>query len=144
MIKELKSITETELDQIMKIWLSCNVDTHSFISKKYWVNNYDHVRSVLPSAELLGCYENDVIVGFLGLKGNYIAGIFINKNLRSLGLGKKLLDTAKKKRSVLELSVYEKNKGAVNFYLRNGFLVTKDNNIDTSTGEQEYQMKWEK
>ena len=143
MIKEIKNITENELNQIMKIWLTCNIDAHNFISEEYWKNNYDYVKDILPSAELFAYYKDNVIVGFLGLTNSYIVGIFVNKKLRSLGIGRKLLDTAKEKKSVLDLSVYEKNKSAVKFYLKNDFLTT-DKDIDTPTGELEYQMQWKK
>ncbi|KRL01173.1 GNAT family N-acetyltransferase [Liquorilactobacillus capillatus] len=143
MIKRIDVITENELNQIMKIWLNCNIDAHNFISEKYWQDNYDYVKDILPSAELFAYYKNNVIIGFLGLTDNYIAGIFINKEFCSLSIGTKLLDTIKKKRSILNLSVYEKNKRAINFYLKNGFLI-KDKAIDTSTDELEYQMQWNK
>ena len=82
-------------------------------------------------------------VAFIGLADNYIAGIFVESHLRSNGIGKELITFAKQIKKKLTLSVYAKNKRAVEFYKKEGF-VTACEQIDSSTGETEYEMIWKK
>lgn len=72
---------------------------------------------------------------------DYLAGIFVDKKYRSMGIGKELLECAKKKYPAFSLNVYQKNQRAVDFYLREGLsIVSKE--IDEDTEEPEYTMEW--
>lgn len=130
-----------DLDRIMEIWLKANIDAHFFIDKKYWEDNCEIVKEMLPSAEIYLYEENKNILGFVGLMENYIAGIFVDKNFRSQGMGKELLDYCKSLKKELALSVYEKNIKAYSFYSREGFQVV-EKKIDENTNEIELYMRW--
>lgn len=138
MIREFKI---KDLERVMEIWLESNIDVHSFIDKKYWEDNYEMVKEILPSAEIYLYEENKNILGFVGLMENYIAGIFVEKNFRSQGVGRKLLDCCKNLKRELTLSVYEKNQKAYSFYIREGFQVV-EKKIDENTNEIELVMYW--
>lgn len=60
---------------------------------------------------------------------------------KSKGIGKSLLDSIKHNHSHLTLHVYKKNAGAIRFYLKEGFEITKER-IDENTGEAELEMSW--
>jgi putative acetyltransferase len=130
-----------DLDAIMKIWLEANIEAHNFINKSYWHENYAVVRELLPDAAIAVYEDNNVIQGFTGLMENYIAGIFVNVDSRSKGIGKALLDCIKADNSELLLHVYKKNIQAVRFYQRECFTVTEEK-VDENTGEEELVMKW--
>ena len=130
-----------ELETVMKIWLETNIAAHDFISEDYWQGNYEQVKMILPDATVFVYEENNLIPGFIGLTENYIAGIFIDKNSQSKGIGKVLLDYVKKCHSNLLLQVYKKNSRAVRFYLREGFVVSNEQ-TDENTGEAELVMNW--
>lgn len=130
-----------DLERVMEIWLESNIDAHSFIDKKYWEDNYEMVKEILPSAEIYLYEENKNILGFVGLMENYIAGIFVEKNFHSQGIGRKLLDCCKSLKRELTLSVYEKNQKAYSFYIREGFQVV-EKKIDENTNEIELVMYW--
>jgi glyoxylase-like metal-dependent hydrolase (beta-lactamase superfamily II)/ribosomal protein S18 acetylase RimI-like enzyme len=130
-----------DLEAVMKIWLDTNIETHDFINQCYWQGNYEMVREMLPDSTLFVYETNDTIQGFIGLMGNYVAGIFINKNYQSKGIGKELLDYVKEKYTELDLQVYKKNTRAVKFYLREEFVVSKEQ-MDDGTGEVELVLKW--
>lgn len=138
MIREFKI---KDLERVMEIWLESNIDAHSFIDKKYWEDNYEMVKEILPSAEIYLYEENKNILGFVGLMENYIAGIFVEKNFHSQGVGGKLLDWCKSLKRELTLSVYEKNQKAYSFYIREGFQVV-EKKIDENTSEIELVMYW--
>lgn len=77
----------------MKLWLSGNVDAHPFIPKEYWESNFSMVEEQILQAEVFLCETDGEIQGFIGIVGNYIAGIFVDKKYRSLGIGKQLWTT---------------------------------------------------
>ena len=140
MIREYKI---SDLESLMNLWLETNIQAHDFIPRSYWQGNYEPVKEMLPDAAIFVYEDNNIIQGFVGLMGSYIAGIFINKNCQSLGLGKKLLDYIKENHSELSLCVYKKNVRGVKFYLRESFVVVKEQ-LDENTGETELVMKWTK
>lgn len=139
----VRNFKNADIDKIMEIWLNSNIEAHNFIDKSYWEKNFEMVKNALPQAEIYIYEENNNIMGFVGLVENYIAGIFVEKNFREKGTGKKLLDYAKSIKNNLTLNVYEKNIDAVKFYKREGFTVEKFG-IDKSTDEKEFMMSWEK
>lgn len=94
MIKKLTKISIQQLDQILDIWLNSNIEAHNFISRNYWVTNYDFVRTTLPKAEIYVSFQNNEITGFLGLYKNYIDSIIVEKT-HNRGIGRKLLAQVK-------------------------------------------------
>jgi putative acetyltransferase len=140
MIREFKS---DELEIVMKIWLETNIRAHNFIPESYWRKNYETVKGTLPDATIIVYEDGHIIQGFVGLMGNYIAGIFVNEKCQSQGVGKALLDHIKENHAELSLHVYKKNVRAVKFYLRESFVVFNEQ-IDENTGEAELVMNWTK
>lgn len=141
MIQLIETMTDKDLESIAAIWLESNLETHDFIDKNYWLMNYQNAKEMLPAAKLYAYLHDGKIVGFLGLINEYIAGIFVLKNYRSLGIGTQLLDFVKSENFTLTLNVYQKNQRAVQFYLRQGFTIQKKEN-DLETNEIELLMKW--
>jgi len=140
MIREFK---ENDLNSIMRLWLETNITAHSFIDEYYWKSNYDNVKQMMPEAKIFVYEENNSIKGFIGLSGNYIAGIFVEILCQSKGVGKALLDHIKERNPELLLQVYKKNNKAVRFYLREGFVIANEQ-IDKNTNEIELAMEWRK
>ena len=153
MIRELRI---TDADRVAEIWLDTNLQAHDFIPAEYWKGNFAAVREMLPRAEVYvyeekrggtGASEQpdpggDEILGFIGLNGDYIEGIFVCDGAQSRGIGKALLDHAKERKKKLSLNVYKKNRRAVNFYQRECFRIDEEG-TDEDTGEREYLMIWE-
>lgn len=134
---------EGDLEQVMKIWLHTNIQSHGFVPEEYWKSNEKAVRQMIPEAEIYVCKENQQVTAFIGLTGDYIEGIFVDSEKQSQGLGKILLGHVKQLKSRLTLHVYSKNERALKFYLREGFHV-KNEQIDENTGESQLFMIWEK
>lgn len=139
----IKKFEKNDIEIIMQIWKNENIKAHKFIPKEYWENNYSYVKEILPNAEIYVYIFKENIVGFIGLNGNYIEGIFVNTNNQCNGIGTSLLNKVKENRNNLTLSVYKKNINAINFYKKNGFIITSEN-IDKDTDEIEYTMTWNK
>ena len=139
----IRQYNEGDIDAVMQIWLDTNIRAHYFISSDYWRSNFDIVREMLPQAEIF-VHEDDrakQIDGFIGLNDNHIEGIFVRETMQSKGIGKQLLDHVKEVKTTLRLNVYQKNKKAIPFYLREKFIVQSEN-VDDNTGEKEFIMVW--
>ena len=132
----------SELDEIMDLWLESNRQAHAFICDSYWLSHYDAVKTEIAKGVFVA-EQNNVITGFIGLRGNYIAGLFVRADKRRRGTGSALIDFCKEKRSVLELHVFEKNKSAFLFYEKNGFKEIEIRAAE-EIPENEIFMRWEK
>ena len=139
----IREFIQTDIDNVMKIWLTENIKAHDFIPKEYWEKNFEYVKKILPNAEIYVYVENEKIVGFIGLNDNYIEVIFIDSKYQYKGIGTALLNKAKKLKDELTLSAYKKNTKAIQFYLKNGFENVEEN-IDEENKEIEYIMLWKK
>ena len=140
MIREFQ-ILDTE--QVMKLWLFGNMDAHSFVPEEYWRSHFNEVQEALLQAKVFVYDINGKVLGFIGLMNEYIAGIFVDRNYRSTGVGTQLLTYVKQKYDTLSLSVYQQNLRAVAFYCRVGFSILSEG-VDKDTGEKEYTMCWGK
>lgn len=134
-------ISDTE--QVMKIWLSGNMEAHSFVPEKYWQSHFKEVQEALQQADVWVYDIDGNVHGFIGLINEYIAGIFVDKNYRSKGIGTQLVNFVKEKYDTLSLNVYQENPRAVAFYQSEGFSVLSEG-IDEDTSKKEYTMFWKK
>ncbi len=137
----IRKFLEKDIEEVIKIWFETNISSHSFIPKKYWIDNYNNVKSALPNSNLYIYEHNKKVCGFIGIDNGYIAGLFVEKSNQSKGIGKKLLNYCKSKYNKLSLKVYEKNKRAIDFYLKEQFKVI-GKSTDHDNKETEYLMEW--
>ncbi len=136
-----------EMDEVMKLWLDTNVETHDYIPASYWQEKEESVRDAMKDAEVYvlsdRTNEGENVLGFIGLNESGISGFFVDRYFRSRGIGKQLLDYVKEQHDELSLHVYEKNTRAIRFYEREGFTVT-GHGTDEATGEPQLTMEWKK
>lgn len=141
MIQQVTQFTDSELETIAQIWLQSNLDAHDFISAAHWQDNYDFVKKAFSDALIYTYSVDDQPVGFIGMLGDYIAGIFVLKDYRAHGIGKQLLQKAQAEHEKLTLNVYQKNTAAIAVYLKNGFTIVSEQ-LDSDTNEIENSMEW--
>ena len=139
----IRKLRKTDLDEVAYIWLHTNKKAHDFIAETCWDEHFEMVEGMLGDAEIYVFEEQGQIKGFVGLDGEYIAGIFVREKEQSLGIGKQLLDFVKSLKGQLKLNVYQKNERAIKFYTREQFEI-QDEQTDEATGEAEYLMLWKK
>ena len=132
-----------DLDTVSAIWLDANREAHAFIPAAYWLGHLEEVRAALAQAEVwvFADEARPGLLGFVGLQGDYIAGIFVRREARSRGVGRQLLDHVKVGHPRLSLRVYEKNQRAAAFYRREGFHLL-ERGVDPETGEAELLLEW--
>lgn len=138
----IRKFQKEDLEKVMTLWLETNIAAHPFVPSSYWKTHFTAVAQLLPESELY-VYENAdrEILGFVGLTGDYIGGLFVRGDAQSRGIGRRLLNHVKRQKDRLTLHVYRKNERAVRFYRREGFRV-EQRGVDQSTGEAEYRMVW--
>ncbi|WP_277956765.1 GNAT family N-acetyltransferase [Limosilactobacillus antri] len=73
------------------------------------------------------CYllPNGTIAGFVGLTGDYLAGLFVARQYRQQGIGGQLLTFVQRRSQKLALDAYRQNQRAVSFYQRHGFTISQ-------------------
>ena len=92
MIRKLQNV---DINKVVDIWLKTNLEAHDFIPGQYWTSNYEAVKKMLPQAEVYVYEDNKIIQGFVGVRDEYIEGIFVSGKMQSHGIGKALLDYIK-------------------------------------------------
>ena len=139
----LRKMKTDDLDPVVQIWLESNRQAHSFIEADYWEKNKEEVRKMLPYSLIQIAEIEGNIVGFIGMNENKIVGLFVNCNFQSRGIGYSLIEWAKTGNEELTLSVYQKNQRALQFYLKEGFVIG-ERLMDQKTGEIELLMQWKR
>ncbi len=137
----IRDFQQKDLESVMEIWLSSNLQAHDFVDPSYWRECVPEVREMIPKAEVLVAEKNGEIQGFAGIMQDYLAGIFVRDGCRSQGVGKRLLDTFKERHPKITLQVYQKNPRAIGFYQREGFSVCGEQ-TEPDSGEKEFHMLW--
>ena len=137
----VRAATRGDLEALLHIWLSGNLEAHSFIPPEYWYAHLDEVRDQLPQAELWVWETDGTVQGFAGITGDYLAGIFVDGACRCAGIGHALLTQVKARHPSFSLSVYRRNERALRFYLREGLTIAGAG-TDEATGQAEYTMCW--
>ena len=130
-----------DINRVMDIWLQANLEAHNFVDPRYWKDNFALVKQEIQSADVFVVEEKNKIVGFAGLKQDYLAGIFFDQKVRHQGLGTELLNYLKHRYPQLILDVYQKNLAAINFYRKNGFKIIQEKEYQNQN-LNEYQMMW--
>ncbi|WP_018665418.1 N-acetyltransferase [Heyndrickxia acidiproducens] len=133
---------KSEIDTLVDIWYQSSLKAHDFIDKDYWKSQRGEMKEkYLPMSENYIISNKAEIVGFISMLDNYLAALFIDAKHQGEGYGKELLNYIKERREKIQLKVYKKNNKAVNFYLRNGFVI-KEELLDEQTSEKEFLMEW--
>lgn len=79
----------------------------------------------------------DKIVGFIDVNEGWVHHLYVNPIFQNKGVGKSLMDFAKQLSPTgLTLWVFEKNKGAITFYEREGFSLALKRNTAEADNEE--------
>lgn len=140
----LRTYTNNDVDRMVEIWLEGSKQAHDFIDEDYWQSNQTAMKDVyFPMSQSYVIEDNGTVVGFVSIVDHYLAALFVDPNEQGKGFGKILLDHVKEQKDNLELKVYQENKNALGFYLKNNFIISEES-IDENTSAKEYVMTWQK
>lgn len=130
-IKELSTITDQEMNQLINVWESAVTATHHFLTKKEIQTIKQYVPQVFREVEhLLVATQDKQIKGLMGINGTKLEMLFVDSDERGRGIGTKLLNLGIDKYHVNELAVNEQNPAAQDFYDHMGFKVVSRSPID--------------
>ena len=103
----LRLFADKDLNRVMDIWLAGNLQAHPFVPEDYWRSQASRVREVINEAEVLVWEESGQIMGFLGMWGEHIEGVFVSQEFQGRGVGQALIQGAKERKPALALHVYQ-------------------------------------
>ncbi|UTD54461.1 N-acetyltransferase [Halomonas sp. MS1] len=137
----IRKYRETDIDQILEIWLSASIKAHAFVEAEFWASKVTEMRDVyIPASETFVFESGNQIAGFYSLYGNTLAAVFVSPSLQGRGVGAAMLDDAKSRRECLQLTVYRENTPSINFYKKQGFISLGEQ-VDEQTGHPELVME---
>lgn len=131
-IFEATARSDDLIKQLFSIWEKSVRATHLFLSE----NDIQMISRYVPSALLeiphllVARSESSKPAAFLGIDGNKVEMLFVLPEERRRGLGKRLMQYARKKFNVSEVCVNEQNPKALGFYEHMGFTVYKRTELD--------------
>lgn len=140
---KIRGYRNEDLKKIEEIWLKGNKEAHAFVSEEFFFGHLPMLRELMPKVTVLVSEEEDTVTGFLGMEDGFILGLFVDSVKQGQGIGRKLLQEAKRKTDVLTLKAFVKNERAVAFYIREGFTAA-GTELDETTGEEEVTFVWNK
>ena len=111
-------------DLLVSIWRSSVAATHSFVSPRDLAAIDLEVQRFLPAASAwLALGREGRPIGFMGLADGAIESLFVAGELLRRGVGRALVEHAKRAASTLTTVVNEQNEQAVGFYRHLGFRI---------------------
>lgn len=126
MIREYK---KADLNYLMSIWQQASALAHPFLDEEFVATTTEAMRTVYlpnPEAKTYVYEENKNILGFISMLGNEIAGLFVNPEHHSKGIGSSLVNHIKDDHNNLEVEVFKNNKIGRAFYDKYGFVTFKE------------------
>ncbi len=119
-IRPFEAATDTQ--ELSAIWLEASRVAHPFIGERRLIDQRSLIeRQYLPNAETWVAIVDDQPVGFIGLLGTFIGGLFVAPDRQGLGIGRQLVAHALNLKGELSLEVYTRNRTAMGFYRALGF-----------------------
>ncbi len=132
----------TDLTKVIDIWYKSSTIAHPFLENDFVEKVKKDMREIyIPKAKTWVYEENNELVGFISMLGNEVAGLFVNPNQQTKGIGTQLVDFVAKLNNELEVEVFEKNKIGRSFYEKYGFIFIK-NYFDKTSNQEILRLKF--
>lgn len=130
-IKELTTISDHEMKQLVTTWESSVIATHLFLSPE----EITVIKQYVPQAfrgvqHLIVALENGRIRALMGIDGSKLEMLFVAASERGKGIGSQLLRYGMIQYQMDELAVNEQNPSARGFYEHMGFKVVSRSPLD--------------
>lgn len=118
----LRDYEGADLDACMMIWREASQVAHPFLSPDELDADGDITRAhYIPAARITMAELGGVPAGFIAMKGDYIAALFVHPRYHRKGIGRTLLDHVRADRADIDVDVYLDNRQARAFYRAAGF-----------------------
>jgi putative acetyltransferase len=119
----IRTADTADFEAMARIWLeACRVG-HPFLGETVLKAQLITVRDVYFPQAKNWVAEDVAVIGFIGMLGSHIGGLFVNPNAHQRGVGRRLVQHAAERLGNLSVEVYEQNQRAVAFYQKCGFVL---------------------
>ena len=130
-LRQVDDRTPELVERLVGVWERSVRATHEFLSEAEIAEIKPFVPQALAGVESLVVAEKDgVPVGFMGTQDGRLEMLFLDPEVRGLGLGRRLLEHGIERLGVTELTVNEQNPQAVGFYEHMGFATYRRTELD--------------
>lgn len=131
-----------DLEGIIDVWYQASTLAHPFLDDDFVEKVKVDMRELyIPNSETWVYVEDENIIGFIGMQGNEIGGLFVLPSHHSKGIGSQLVNFILTKHEDLE--VFKANTIGRAFYDKYGFKTTKED-IHDEIGQPLLRMKFSK
>ena len=131
-----------EVASLARIFRDSFQSNHPFIDHDYLEDHLKYwTEMILPSSscETYVC-PSESPAAFISLCGEEIPALFVNPGAKRMGLGRALIERAKRERKRLIVKVFVENVDAVSFYRSQRFACIAPGK--GHNGHEQHQMEW--
>lgn len=125
-----KEATKNNYEAILNIWEKSAKETHHFLSKE----DFDFYKEVIPqhldSVDLLLWYDEGNLIGFSGISDTELVMLFLDPDFIGKRYGSRILHWMMENKGINQIDVNSQNENAKSFYLKHGFEVSSEDEID--------------
>ena len=140
----IRKYEESDLETVVDIWYQSSNVAHPFLDPKFVEKVKKDMHDIyIPNSETWVYEVDGEIIGFIGMIGNEIGGLFVSPNQHSKGTGTKLVNFIKEQHEVLEVEVFKKNKIGRGFYDKYGFKFMNEY-FDEASNNEVLRLKYSK
>jgi putative acetyltransferase len=116
-----------DLPSALVVWEAASAVGHPFLSEEFLAaERVKLARVYLPAAETWVWDDGGRLAGFISLVGNEVGGLFVDPALHGRGIGRALVDHARRLRGDLEVEVFRDNALGRAFYAACGFAELRE------------------
>lgn len=121
----IKLMDNSQTYEVMDLWLRTTTHSNSFVEQNFWEKYYDYVKEKYINEKDSFVYmDGDKIIGFTCVStDNKIEGLFVDPDYQNRGIGTEIIDFLKSEYSILHIEVYARNRKALAFSTRLGFII---------------------
>ena len=128
---QIRPYTPDDKSGLLSIWRVASEIGHPFFSNDQLDEQQKVVGEVyLPQAETWVAEYDGTPVGFIGMLGHFIGGLFVAPEAHGQGIGRALVTFVLERNGALELDVYALNESAIGVYRRLGFVEVERRSTD--------------
>ncbi|ASV86514.1 GNAT family N-acetyltransferase [Ochrobactrum quorumnocens] len=118
----IRAYEAADKETLSSIWYRASLEAHAFLGSDLLRDQQKLIEDVyLEKAETWVAIIDNKPVGFIGLLGSFIGGLFVNPAAQGHGIGRRLIAYALAMKGELSLEVYVNNERAYRFYKQLGF-----------------------
>jgi putative acetyltransferase len=140
-VSMIRPYASGDLDEVLDVWYRASLIAHSFLTEDFFESERLLIAEHwLPMADVFVYETAGSVIGFLALVGNEVGAIFVLPAHQGRGVGRSLMDQARRSRPFLELDVFEANALGRRFYDAYGFRLV-ERTLDEATGQPTLRLR---